>query len=204
MVNGARHNAGHQGSTRGRGSRIAGAQCGAAAAVNESEISGYKVAYGTDETQFPVYVMIVAALGLLLAFIYYGGVLLLLGFIVAAAVAYYNFPLIETGSTRMGANQYGVFIDGFGMIHWRAIDAIDLVPIAVRVMTFNELQIRLKQPLQRALIADWRKQPWPRLLMRVPWKMTHENMIRIKLEVFDQEPEEIHRTMQRMWRHYRS
>lgn len=172
--------------------------------MDETEVSGYKVAYGRDETQFPVYVLIVAALGLLLAFYFYGGVLLFLGFIATSAVAYYNFPLIETGSTRMGANQYGVFIDGFGMIHWRAIEKIELVPIAVRVMTFNELQIKLKQPLQSSLIADWRKQPWPRLLMRVPWKMTHENVIRVKLEVFDQEPEEIARTLQRMWRHYRS
>lgn len=172
--------------------------------MNETEISGYKVAYGSDETQFPVYVMIVAALGLLLAWFYYGGFLLFLAFIAATAVAYYNFPLIETGSARLGANQYGVFIDGFGVIHWRAIDKVELVPIAVRVMTFNELQIGLKQPLQRALIADWRKMPWPRLLMRVPWKMTHENIIRVNLEVFDQPPDEIHRTIQRMWRHYRS
>lgn len=172
--------------------------------MDETEISGYKVAYGRDETQFPVYVMMVAAAGLLLAFIYYGGALLFLAFLATAGVAYYNFPLIETGNTRFGANQYGVFIDGFGVIHWRAIDKVDLVPIAVRVMTFNELQIGLKQPLQRALIADWRKQPWPRLLMRVPWKMTHENVIRVNLEVFDQEPDEIHRTIQRMWRHYRS
>ncbi|MDO9381368.1 MAG: hypothetical protein Q7T86_00745 [Hyphomicrobiaceae bacterium] len=172
--------------------------------MNESEISGYRVAYGRDETQFPVYVMAVAAIGLLIAFVYYGGFLLFLGFAATAAVAYYNYPLIETGRPRVGANQYGVFIDGFGVIQWRAIDKVELVPIAVRVMTFHELQIGLKQPLQRALVADWRKMPWPRLLMRVPWKMTHENVIRINLEVFDQEPDEIHRTIQRMWRHYRS
>lgn len=172
--------------------------------MDESEISGYRVAYGSDETQFPVYVMIVVSLGLFISFIYFGGFLLLAAFLAAAAVAFYNYPLIETGKARLGANEYGVFIDGFGMIHWRAIDKVDLVPIAVRVMTFNELQIGLKQPLQRALIADWRKMPLPRLLMRVPWKMTHENIIRVNLEVFDQEPDEIHRTIQRMWRYYRS
>ena len=136
--------------------------------MNESEIGGYRAAYGRDETQFPVYVMIVAAIALLVAFVYYGGFLLFAFFAAAAAVAYYNYPLIETGRPRIGANQYGVFIDGFGIIQWRAIDKVELVPIAVRVMTFNELQIGLKQPLQRALVADWRKLPWPRLMMRLP------------------------------------
>lgn len=172
--------------------------------MNESEIGGYRAAYGRDETQFPVYVMIVAAIALLVAFVYYGGFLLFAFFAAAAAVAYYNYPLIETGRPRIGANQYGVFIDGFGIIQWRAIDKVELVPIAVRVMTFNELQIGLKQPLQRALVADWRKLPWPRLMMRLPWKMTHENVIRINLDVLDQPADEIHRTIQRMWRHYRS
>lgn len=172
--------------------------------MEETDISGYRVAYGRDETQFPVYVLAVAATGLFLAFLYYGGFLLFLSFLLAAAATYYNFPLIETGQPRLGANQYGVFVDGFGVIGWRAIDRVELVPIAVRVMTFNELQIGLKQPLQKALIADWRKQPWHRLLMRVPWKMTHNNDVRVNLEVFDQDPEEIHRTIQRMWRHYRS
>lgn len=172
--------------------------------MNETEISGYRVAYGRDETQFPVYVLAVAALGFLLAFVYYGGFLLFLAFAATGAATYYNYPLIETGRPRIGANQYGVFIDGFGVIQWRAIDKVELVPIAVRVLTFNELQIGLKQPLQRALVADWRRMSWPRLLMRVPWKMSHENVVRVNLEVFDQEPAEIHRTIQRMWRHYRS
>lgn len=172
--------------------------------MNETEISGYKVAYGRDETQFPVYVLAVATTLLFLAFVYYGGFLLLMAFALAAAATYYNYPLIETGQPRIGANQYGVFIDGFGVIGWRAIDKVDLVPIAFRVMTFNELQIGLKQPLHKALVADWRKMPTYRLFMRVPWKMTHNNVIRVNLEVFDQDPEEITRTLQRMWRHYRS
>jgi hypothetical protein len=81
---------------------------------------------------------------------------------------------------------------------------MDLVEIAVRVMTLHELQIALKQPLSSALIADWRKIPWYRIPMRLPWKMAHNNVIRITLDPLDQPPDEIHRNLMRMWRHYRS
>lgn len=172
--------------------------------MNESEFSGYVVAYDRGEAQFPVWVMAFAAAVLLPASFMGGGpVALILGSI-AAGVAYFNYPLLETGRPRLGANQYGVFIEGFGVIGWRAIDKVDLVPIAVRVMTVHELQIGLKQPLGTALIADWRKLPPYRLLMRLPWSMAHNNVVRVNLDPFEGTPEEIHRTLLRMWRHYRS
>lgn len=172
--------------------------------MNEDEFKGYTVAYGGDETQFPVY-----AIGVLSAAMLSGGIYSLhmiwfvLG-IMAASYAYYNFPLTETGRPVVGGNEYGVFIQGFGIIRWSAIDRIELVPIAVRVLTINELQIALKVPLGKALLADWRKQPLWRLLMRLPWSMTYQNIIRINLEPFDQPPDEVHRTLQRMWKHFRS
>lgn len=172
--------------------------------MSEQEASGFTVAYGRDETQFPVYVMAAAAAVCIAAFVVSGGLIWCLLGLAALAVAYYNFPLLETGHPRLGANQYGVFIEGFGVIHWRAVDRIDLVPIAMRAMTVHELHIGLKQPFQSALVADWRKVAWYRLFMRLPWKMTHDNVIRIKLDPLDREPDEIHRTLARMWRHYRS
>lgn len=172
--------------------------------MNESDVGGYTVAYGRDETQFPAYVMLVAAVIFLFAAFYTGWTMLFAIGAVAAGGAYYNFPLLETGRPRLGANQYGVFIEGFGVIRWSAIDKIDLVPIAVRVLTINELQIALKMPLQSALMADWRKMPWHRLLMRLPWSMSYDNVIRINLDPFEREPEDIHRALVRMWRYYRS
>lgn len=167
------------------------------------EISGYKLHYDNEAT-FPVYVLAFFAAILLAGAIYSGlWVLFVLG-IAAAGLAYYQFPLIEAGRPRLGANQYGIFIDGFGIVHWRAIERIDLGVVAVRAMTLHELRIGLKQPLGAALIADWRKVPWWRTLMRLPWKMTGDNVIRVGLDPFDQPPDEVHRTLQRMWRHYRS
>ena len=58
---------------------------------------------------------------------------------------------------RLGANQYGIFIEGLGLIGWRSIEKIDTVHIAVRTMMTHELQIKLSQPLEQALLADWRK-----------------------------------------------
>jgi hypothetical protein len=172
--------------------------------VQENEFKGYTVAYGRDETQFPVYLMGVAAAVFLGAGFATGQTIWFALGIAAAGVAYYNFPLIETGKPRIGANEYGIFIQGFGIIRWGAIDRVELVPIAVRAMTINELQIALKVPLGKALIADWRKLPPHRSLMRLPWSMTPQNVVRVNLDPFDQPPEEIHRTLQRMWRHYRS
>lgn len=40
--------------------------------------------------------------------------------------------------------------------------------------------------------------------MRLPWSMTYDNAVRIKVDPFNQPPDEIHRTLLRMWRYYRS
>src|SRR5712675_1209860 len=50
-------------------------------------------------------------------------------------------------------------------------------------------------PLGTALVVDWRKkQPAYRLLMRLPWRMSHDRIVRVNLEPFDQPPDAIHRT----------
>lgn len=172
--------------------------------MSDGEMSGYTVAYGRDEAPFPVYAAAGIAAVLLTGAAYRGDLILLALGAVAAAFAYYNLPLAEVGRPRIGANQYGVFIEGFGLIGWRAIDGIARVEIAVRASTSNELAIKLKQPLGRALIADWRRVPLYRRFMRLPWRMTHDSTIRISLDAFEKEPDDIERTFQRMWRHYRS
>jgi hypothetical protein len=124
--------------------------------------------------------------------------------VAAAAFTYYNIPLLETGRPTIGANQYGIFIQAFGLIRWRAIERIDLAEIAERAMTIHELQIALNGTLAAALVTDWRKQPAYRLLMRQPWRMDHKGVVRVNLEPFDRPPDDIHRTFLRMWRYYRS
>ena len=167
-------------------------------------MTGYTIAYGRDEAPFPVYVAAALAAVMLAAGTAKANPILFGLGAVAFGFAYYNWPLAEVGRPRLGANQYGIFIEGFGIIAWRAIDKIDLTQIAVRAVTLNELQITLKTPLSSALIADWRKLPFYRQLMRLPWSMNYNNMIRVTLDPFDKEPDEIHRTFLRMWRHYRS
>jgi len=79
-----------------------------------------------DETHFPVY--ITAALA---------AVFFTAAWIPAPRIGcycrdggrftYYNIPLLETGRPTIGANQYGIFIQAFRLIRWRAIERIDLV-----------------------------------------------------------------------------
>ena len=174
------------------------------ASLDEGNVGGYSVAYSRDDIYFPVY--ITAALAAIFVTVTWitGALYWLIPAVAAAAFTYYNIPLLETGRPTIGANQYGIFIQAFGLLRWRAIERIDLVEIAERAMTVHELQITLNTTLTSALVADWRKQPVHRLLMRLPWRMDHKGMLRVSLEPFDRLPDEIHRTFLRMWRFYRS
>ena len=173
------------------------------ATLDQSNVGGYSVAYTRDDSHFPLYITAALAAIFLTAAFITGALYWLLPGAAAAAFTYYNIPILET-RPAIGANQYGIFIQAFGLIRWRAIERIDLVEIAERAMTVHELQILLNAPLSSALVADWRKQPLYRLAMRLPWRMNHNNMVRINVEPFDQAPDAIHRTFLRMWRYYRS
>ncbi|WP_454627506.1 hypothetical protein [Bradyrhizobium cenepequi] len=174
------------------------------ATLDEGSVGGYSVAYGREDIYFPVYITAALAAIFFTATWITGTLYWLALAVTAAGFTYYNIPLLETGRPTIGANQYGIFIQAFGLIRWRAIERIDIVQIAERAMTVHELQIALSMPLGGALVADWRKQPAYRRLMRLPWHMDHRGVVRINLEPFDRTPDEIHRTFLRMWRYYRS
>jgi hypothetical protein len=174
------------------------------AALDEGNVGGYSVAYGRDDAYFPVYITAALAAIFFTASWITGALYWLAPAMAAAGFTYYNIPLLETGRPTIGANQYGIFIQAFGLIRWRAIERIDLAEIAERAMTVHELQIVLGAPLGSALVTDWRKQPRYRLLMRLPWRMSHDGVIRVNLDPFDQPADVIHRTFLRMWRYYRS
>ena len=172
--------------------------------LDERNAGGYSVAYSRDDTYFPVYATAALAAVFVTASWITGAAYWLVPAVLAAGFTYYNMPLLETGRPTIGANQYGIFIQAFGLIRWRAIERIDLGELAERAMTVHELQIVLNAPLGSALVADWRKQPKYRVLMRLPWRMDQGGVVRLSLEPFDRPPDEIHRTLLRMWRFYRS
>jgi hypothetical protein len=136
------------------------------------------------------------------AWLTWGYQLLSITAILAGCSAYYFFPFTER-RPRLGANQYGLFVDGFGLIAWRAIGDITLVTYSVRTLEMEELHIKLNQPVGGALFVDWRRLPVWRLLMRLPWTMGHDNIVRINLQPFAPPAEEVVKTMHRMWRFYR-
>src|SRR6202790_2325113 len=157
--------------------------------LDERNAGGYSVAYRRDDTNFPVFVTAALAAVFFTAAWITGASYWLALAVTAAGFTYYNIPLLETGRPTIGANQYGIFIQAFGLIRWRAIERIDLAEIAERAMTLHELQIALNAPLRSALVADWRKQPRHRVLMRLPWRMSHDGVVRVNLEPFDQPPD---------------
>jgi len=138
---------------------------------------GFAVGYAAGKGLFRVYIMGSVAALFFAVFAMGGGVATLVFAVLAASTAYYFFPLTETRKPRLGANQYGIFIDGFGVIAWRAIEDVSIRAHALRSIEIKELQIRLSQPLSRALTSDWRKLSYYRLLMRLPWSMTPSGVI---------------------------
>jgi hypothetical protein len=163
---------------------------------------GYHLAYAKDSGDFRFNVMaVLSVLGFGIFFAtFYDAVLVFA--VVTACVAYYFYPLKER-KPRIGAGQYGIFIDGFGLISWRAIADIRQVTHRSRFSDTDELQIQLKTSLDHALLADWRRLPIWRLLMKLPWTMSYDNVVRIPLAPFAPPPEEICWQFARIWRHYR-
>jgi hypothetical protein len=166
--------------------------------VSQDDMHGYTVAYEREELSFPVYV--VGFIGAVLATTgaAIDNIVLVALSLLAFGFAYYNYPLLETGKPRIGAGQYGIFAEGLGIIAWRSIKQIELMTIDVRGSTQNELRITLAESLDRALLADWRRRPFYRYLMRLPWRAGAENSIRIPLDIFDRPADEIMRNFSRM------
>jgi len=172
--------------------------------MDERDAGGYSVAYRRSDIAFPVIATGLLAVAFVVTAFVSRQAFWLIFAVGSAAATYHNFPLLERGRPTVGANQYGVFVQGLGLIRWRAIDRIDLVPVAARSMTLHRLHIKLKTPLASALVTDWRKRPWHRELMRLPWTAPEPNIVSLELDPLDQPPEEVHATLLRMWRYYRS
>jgi hypothetical protein len=163
----------------------------------------FHLPYGPDagDFRFNVMAILTALAAILFAATRYDSIVVIGA--VTGCTAYYFYPLMEKKKPRIGGGQYGVFIDGFGLISWRAISDVKLITYATRFNEEHELQFHLRTSLDRALLADWRDLPIWRLLMKLPWTMSHENVVRIALAPFAPPPEDIHRVFDRLWRYYR-
>jgi hypothetical protein len=82
--------------------------------VTDNEIVGYTVAYEREDLSFPVYLVAVVAVLFFAAGVVKDIPLLSALAVAPAAYAFYNIPLLETGKPRLGAGQYGLFIEGLG------------------------------------------------------------------------------------------
>ncbi len=171
--------------------------------MGQDDINGYTVAYDRDEIQFPVYVIATIGLVCVARAVYIDSLLLAALGLVALGYTYYNVPLLETGRPRLGAGQYGIFLDGLGIIAWRAIKDIEVVAVDDRGIAHRELTLTLVRPIEMALLVDWRKRSPHRYLMRLPWSQRGPTTIRVPLEVFDQPADDIEATLVRMRRFYR-
>lgn len=159
---------------------------------------GYVLAYSPRSGEFNVNVMaLAAAIFFILTFVLASPALLVPA-VAAFCVAYYYYPLKER-TPRIGAGQYGLFIDGLGLLSWRMIKDIEKVSYTSRVAQTHELHIHLSVPIEQALLADWRDLPIWRLLMKLPWHRGKDEVIRIPLEPFEPKADEIRSKLLQIW-----
>ena len=105
--------------------------------------SGFAIGYGKDKGSFRVYVCLLFSAVFVVGWMRYDSEIALVLALLFGLTGYYFYPLIETQKARLGAGEHGVFIEGFGVIPWRAIKDIRLSTYAVRSMEINELNIEL-------------------------------------------------------------
>lgn len=169
----------------------------------ESLISeGYAVGYDPESGAFRVFGSLGAAAAFFMIWLMSGHGAALALVALAVAVAYYYFPLVEKKKSRLGAGEYGVFLEGLGIIPWHAIGEVKHATYFVRTMEIDELHLVLTKALPKNLLADWRSLPWLRLLMKLPWSMTRDNVVKVNLEPFAGKPDAIVAAIERQRRRY--
>lgn len=170
--------------------------------ANTPGLNGFAVGYAPGKGTFRVYICLAVAAVFVCLWALRGSEIALALAAFFGVTGYYFYPLIETAKARLGAGEHGVFIEGFGIVPWRAIQDIELSTYAVRSIEVNELHIKLARALPNALIADWRSLPYHRLLMKLPWSMSRDNVVRVNLEPFAGMAEEIVAALNRNRRAY--
>ncbi len=170
-------------------------------AESDARFSGYRIAYDRDEIQFPVWILMILGAALLYASLAKGSLMLLLLTGLIGCFVFHSFPLLETGKTRLAANPEGLFIEGLGRLAWRSVAAIDVVEVLVRGSVYSEAEISLSEPLAVALLEDDRKMALHRRLMRKPFYLRSGPKVRVPLDIFDHEPDDIINSLTRIWFH---
>src|SRR3979490_3647739 len=100
------------------------------ATLDERNAGGYSVAYVREDIYFPVYISAALAAIFCTAAWITGAIYWLLPAVAAASFTYYNIPLLETGRPTIGANQYGILIQAFGLTRCPARGRLDALEIA--------------------------------------------------------------------------
>jgi hypothetical protein len=160
---------------------------------------GFTAAYDADELQFPVWVLLILTAVLFYASIAERSGVLMLLCLFPGCFAFHNFPLLETGKTRLAASQDSLFIEGLGRIGWSFVKSITLAEVVVRGSAYKEADIALAAPLTTALMEDRRNMKFYRRLMRKPFYLKSGLTIRVPLEIFNRPPEDIIGSLMRIW-----
>ncbi|MEO0730592.1 MAG: hypothetical protein AAFR23_01475 [Pseudomonadota bacterium] len=164
--------------------------------------AGFAIGYARDKGGFRVYfATLFALIAAAIAWNTGNGAAMVVTAMFGVA-AFYFYPLIEHDRVRLGANEYGIFIEGFGLIAWRGIKTIRVATRAVRNIEINELEITLSRGINDAVLADWRDLPWHRLLMRLPWRMPNDRVLLVDLEPFAGRASTTLGEIQRRWRYF--
>lgn len=110
--------------------------------------------------------------------------------LVAFAVAYYHWPMVQKGRAQIAATDKGLMLAGLGVVAWDAIRDIRIMDRAVRTIRNAELQIALSRPLPHAL-SDADAPGLAQQMMYRVWRVRSPELVVVKLEPLRASPEAI-------------
>jgi hypothetical protein len=102
----------------------------------------------------------------------------------------YFWPLVERKRPQLGASATGLYVDRIGIIGWPAIEWLDLHQTALRSMQLATLRVKLRVPLEKAVVAEERVPLTKRFTTR-NWKMNGD-VLEIRLHTLTGRPPEVY------------
>ncbi len=114
--------------------------------------------------------------------------------IIPLLVAFWHYPLIDTGQPQLGANDDGLFVERIGFIDWAAVRNMQIARTSVRSIELITLEIDLTRPLSEAVEKKQLFPLWKSVMTR-NWKAFRQpdgtDHLSVRLNTLTGDPDEI-------------
>jgi hypothetical protein len=106
----------------------------------------------------------------------------------ALLIALHNWPLVRQLSTAMSVSDYGVFLDGLGLVGWNGINAARVEERKLGKTTLPELVLDVDAEALKTVMARTPAGGFRRLQYR-PWRVAGGHLLRVDLQPLGVDPQ---------------